>query len=136
MAAGGARDSFSVLQEVDYIVGKAARRDARVVSIGPLVFFSTETGDAWVLDPADAAALCLARDGSPSPVRIVESERKFAIEWTRIVESERKFAIEWTCTYEINGEVMTFAEASGSVRSVMGYPTGEIAQAARRVLSS
>ncbi len=122
MAAGGARDSFSVLQEVDYIVGKAARRDARVVSIGPLVFFSTETGDAWVLDPADAAALCLARDGSPSPVRIVESERKFAI--------------EWTCTYEINGEVMTFAEASGSVRSVMGYPTGEIAQAARRVLSS
>jgi hypothetical protein len=35
------------------------------VTVGPLVLFSTETGDAWLLDPADHLAARLARDGVP-----------------------------------------------------------------------
>lgn len=42
-------------------------------TLGPLLFFSTETGDAWVLDPADHLALCLARDGEPLPANIIET---------------------------------------------------------------
>ena len=49
-----------VLREVDYIVGRAAESDARVVTLGQLVFFSTQTGDAWLLDPEDHLALPLA----------------------------------------------------------------------------
>jgi hypothetical protein len=70
-----------VLREVDYIVARAAESCARVVTLGQLVFFSTETGDAWLLDPEDRLALCLARDGSRLPIQIVETVTRFAIEW-------------------------------------------------------
>ena len=49
--------------EVRYIQNRAADHDARIITLGPLVLFSTETGDAWLLDPADHLALRLARDG-------------------------------------------------------------------------
>ena len=62
-----------VLREVDYIVARAAESDARVVTLGRLVFFSTQTGDAWLLDPEDHLALRLANDGGRLPVQIVEN---------------------------------------------------------------
>ena len=52
-----------VLREVDYIVKRAARCDPRFVTLGQLLFFSTDTGDAWMLDPEDHLALCLATAG-------------------------------------------------------------------------
>ena len=36
------------------------------VTIGPLVFFSTETGDAWMLELSNQLAARLARDGNPT----------------------------------------------------------------------
>src|SRR6516164_3300273 len=53
--------------EVRYILRRAAEHDGRVVTIGPLVLFSTETGDAWLLDPSAQLAARLARDGDPEP---------------------------------------------------------------------
>ncbi len=50
----------SLTQEADYIVARAMAEDARVVSLGPLIFFSTATGDAWALDAEDNLALPLA----------------------------------------------------------------------------
>jgi hypothetical protein len=47
--------SFRLADEVRYIQRRAADRDGRIVTIGQLVLFSTETGDAWLLDPADPA---------------------------------------------------------------------------------
>ena len=38
--------SFRLTDEVRYIQRRAARYDERVVTIGQLVLFSTETGDA------------------------------------------------------------------------------------------
>jgi hypothetical protein len=58
------REQINIQREVEYIVRRAAERNARVVTLGPFVFFSTETGDAWLLDPSDHLALCLARDGN------------------------------------------------------------------------
>jgi hypothetical protein len=54
------------LAEVRYIQRRAAGHDGRVVTIGQLFLFSTETGDAWLLDPADQLAAQLARDGVPN----------------------------------------------------------------------
>ena len=59
--------NFRLTDEVRYILRPAAEHDGRVVTIGPLVLFSTETGDAWLLDPSDQLAARLARDGDPEP---------------------------------------------------------------------
>jgi hypothetical protein len=58
----------------------AQEQESRVVTLGPLVFFSTETGDAWMLEPEGGLALCLARDGEPLPVEIQETPETFAID--------------------------------------------------------
>ena len=43
--------NFRLADEVRYILGRAAEHDGRVVTIGHIILFSTETGDAWLLDP-------------------------------------------------------------------------------------
>ena len=109
------REQINIKREVDYIVRRAAEREARVVMLGPLLFFSTETGDAWLLDPSDHLALCLARDGDPRPVNITESAETFAI--------------DWEMTYQINGDRFIVADPSGQSRTIIGYPIREIADA-------
>ena len=54
------RDSLHLAKEVRSIQRRAAGHDGRIVSIGALVFFSTDTGDAWMLEPADQLAARLA----------------------------------------------------------------------------
>jgi hypothetical protein len=71
-----------VLREVDYIVARAAQFDSRVYTLGQLVFFSTSSGGAWMLDPEDGLALKLAEAGDRKPVKIVETARRYVIEWT------------------------------------------------------
>jgi hypothetical protein len=87
------------------------------VTLGPLVFFSTETGDVWMLDPADGLALCLARDGEPLAVQITETETRFAI--------------EWTSTYQIQGKAFAVTDQLGRTRTIVGYPTEEILKASQ-----
>ena len=53
---------FRLAREINYIQRRAAAYDARFVTVGPLVFFSTQTGDAWMLDPSDRLAARLARE--------------------------------------------------------------------------
>jgi len=73
--------NFRLADDVRYIQRRAAKHDGRVVTIGQLVLFSTETGDAWLLDPSDQLAARLARDGDPEPFHIEENETTFTIEW-------------------------------------------------------
>jgi hypothetical protein len=65
--------SFRLADEVRYIQRRAADHDGRIVTVGQLVLFSTKTGDAWLLDPADRLAARLARDGESEPIHIEES---------------------------------------------------------------
>jgi hypothetical protein len=111
-------EEASIAGEADYVVVRAMAGDARVVSLGPLVFFSTATGDAWVLDAEDNLALQLAAAGT---------RLSFAI-----TETGERFAIEWAGTFRIEGDLMTFAERAGKLRAIMGYPTREIAAALAR----
>jgi hypothetical protein len=109
--------SFS--DEATYIAERAVRRVSVVVTLGPLLFFSTDTGDAWVLDPADSLARCLAKDGKVLP--------------HGIIETAERFSVEWTADYRIDGEVMVFAERSGRVRAMMGYPVAVVNRALERM---
>lgn len=105
----------SITGEASYIINRAQANDARVVTLGPLVFFSTQTGDAWMLDPGDSLALCLARDGETQPFKIIETHTQFGI--------------EWTATYRIDGNLFIVTERSGQTRTIFGYPTEEISRA-------
>jgi hypothetical protein len=73
--------SFRLADEVRYIQRRAAEHDERIVIVGQLVLFSTETGDAWLLDALDHLATRLARDGDPELIYIEDTDTTFAIEW-------------------------------------------------------
>ena len=54
---------FRLAQEIKYIQRRAAEYDPRFVTVGPLMFFSTETGDAWMLDPSEPCCTTRPRWG-------------------------------------------------------------------------
>ena len=92
MEGGGIR----LADEVRYIQHRAANHDGRIVTIGQLVLFSTETGDAWLLDRTDFLAARLARNGEAEPIQIVETAATFAIEWKG--------------SYRINGPAFVYSD--------------------------
>jgi hypothetical protein len=106
---------FNISGEIDYIIGRAQNGEARIVTIGPLVLFSTETGDAWMLDPKDKLALCLARGG----------ER----ESFTVMETPKNYAVAWQASYRLDGEKFIVLEPSGRIRTIFSYPTKRILQA-------
>jgi hypothetical protein len=98
----------SFLKEARYIQKSALQGYSRVVKFGPIIFFCANR-DAWVLDPEDHFARCLMRDGEKQPLGITENRKQFLV--------------EWNADYHIEGDVFTVAERTGSVRSIVGYPT-------------
>src|SRR6201989_2011951 len=74
--------SFRLADEVRYIQRRAADYDSRIVTIGQLILFSTKTGDAWLLDPADQSAARLARDGEGEPTPLGGNDTPCAPRWT------------------------------------------------------
>ena len=110
----GGRD-FRLADEVRHIQRLAANQRGRIVTVGLLILFSTETGDAWLLDPADRLAARLARDGESEPIRIEETETTFAIGWKG--------------RYRIEGPAFVYADNdSGRVTTILGYPIDQLAQ--------
>src|SRR6266404_7766853 len=109
------RDSLHLAKEVRSIQRRAAEHDRRIVTIGPLVFFSTQTGDAWMLEPANQLAARLARDGDPEPIDFQETDTNYAIGWKG--------------NYRIEGRAFVYLDwKSGRIITVLGYPTAEIAR--------
>jgi hypothetical protein len=107
--------SYRLADEVRYIRRRAVEHDARIVTIGQLVLFSTETGDAWLLDAVDHLAARLARDGDPEPIHIEDTDTTFAIEWKG--------------QYHIEGRTFVYVDSqSGRVTAISGYPTPKLAQ--------
>src|SRR6201982_1112702 len=107
--------SFRLAGEVRHIQRRAADHTGRVISIGQLVLFSTETGDAWLLDPSDQLAARLARDGDPEPFHIEEKETPFTIAWKG---SDR---IEGAAFVSMDRE-------PGRLAPIPGYPTHKLIQ--------
>ena len=110
--------TWRLADEVQYIQRRAAVYDSRIVTIGPLVLFSTETGDAWVLDPAAHLAMPVAREGEPLPVHIEDTATNYAIDWTG--------------QYRIDGAAFVYVDKDAQrVRTILGYPTRLIAEHSR-----
>jgi hypothetical protein len=106
---------FRLSDEIDYIRNCAAKYDGRLVTVGPLALFSTDTGDAWVLDPADHLAARLARDGDPEEVYFEETDNNFAIGWKG--------------NYQIDGDAFLYIDRdTARVTAILGYPTRRLPQ--------
>jgi hypothetical protein len=105
--------SFRLADEVRYIQRRAADYDSRIVTIGQLILFSTKTGDAWLLDPADRLAARLARDGESEPIHIEETDTTFAIGWKG--------------HYRIEGPAFVYTDHdSGRETTILGYPIDQL----------
>ena len=105
--------SIRLADEVRYIQQRAANHDGRIVTISQLVLFSTETGDARLLDRTDLLAARLARDGEATTIQIVETAATFAIEWKG--------------SYRINGPAFVYSDRdTGRVITVLGDPTDKL----------
>src|SRR5208283_3807997 len=78
---------FRLADEVRSIQRRAANHDGRIITIGQLVLFSTDTGDAWLLDRSDQLAARLARNGELETVHIEETDTAFSIGWRAAIAS-------------------------------------------------
>lgn len=113
------RKRGDIASEANYIISCAKKNNARFVSFGPLLFFSTENGDAWMLDPEDSLALCLARECEPQSVNFDETDANFKI--------------EWTADYQIDDGVFhVFDRLTHKVTSYFEYPIHEIIRFSNR----
>jgi mevalonate kinase len=107
--------SFRLADEIRYIQKRAAAHDSRIVTIGQLVLFSSESGDAWMLDPSEHLAVRVASDGHPEPIHIEDSETTFTVAWTG--------------EYAIMGPAFLYTDRdSRRVTTLLGYPTRKLAQ--------
>src|SRR5438309_290974 len=78
---------------------------------------STETGDAWLLDPADRLAARLAREGKNEPIHIEETDTTFAVGWKG--------------RYRIEGAAFVYSDHdTGRVTTILRYPIDELNQTA------
>ena len=106
---------FQLAEEIRYIQRRAAEYDGRWVTIGPLALFSTDTGDAWLLDAQDHLAARLARSGDPEEVYFEETDTRYAIGWKG--------------KYRIDGDAFVYIDNdSGRVLTILGYPIRRIAE--------
>lgn len=106
---------FQLADEIRYIQRRAAEHDGRFVTVGSLALFSTQTGDAWLLDPEDHFAARLARDGDPEEVYLEETDARFAIGWKG--------------KYRIEGDAFVYIDKdSGRIVTILGYPIRRIAE--------
>ena len=102
-----------LLDEVRYMQRLAAERGSRIVTIGPVLLFTTESGDAWILDPSDHLAARIADTGEPRSIHIVETDKRFEVGWQG--------------RYEVIGPAFVFTgDKSGRTTTILGYPTLEI----------
>ena len=109
--------NFRLANEVRYIQRRAAHRDGRIVAVGRLLLFSTDTGDAWLLDRTGQLAAPLARDGETEPVHIEETDTAFTIGWKG--------------SYRLDGPAFIYSDReTGRVVTIIGYPTDKLTETA------
>ena len=109
------RRRLRLADEIRYIQRRAAARDGRVVAADQLLLFSSKTGDAWLLDPSDHLAACLARDGDPEPIAFEETDTSFQIAWPG--------------SYRLDGPAFVYTDRhSRRIATILGYPTHLLAK--------
>lgn len=107
---------LSFTAEVDYIIECALKGSCTLVRLKTCILFSSEDGDAWLLDAEDHRALCLLWRGERQPAKIVEDAKTFYVEYDGV--------------FEIVGMCFRVASDNRNIgqRTIMGYPLHDIAE--------
>lgn len=108
--------TLSFTAEVEYIIGCALKGSNTCVRLKSCILFSTEDGDAWLLDADDNRALCLLWHGERQPAEIIEDETTFYVGYDAV--------------FDINGPAFRVASDNRKIgqRMILGYPTEDIAE--------
>ena len=99
---------MNIIKEIKYIIKRGLTNDARKVQLGDLVLFSTQTGDAWLLDTEDTLAICLLKD---------KKKQKF-----KLIDTPTQFGFDWEYKYTIDNECFIVIDKEGIERKILGYP--------------
>jgi hypothetical protein len=110
----------SLIHEIGLIQQAAAERRQKIKELGVFILFSTEDGDAWLLEITDSDGVQLAKDGVALDVPIDQNPETIEVNWSHI------FAIH-------SREFQITSYADRSVQEMSGYPTMEIHAAMKRI---
>ena len=103
---------MDIKKEIDYIMSCARKEDSRKVQLGGLLLFSTQTGDAWILDRDDNLAICLMRG---------KEKQKF-----KIIDTPTQFGFDWDFKYFIDNDSFITIDKKGVERKIFGYPVKDL----------
>jgi len=107
--------TMSFTGEVDYIIDKALKGSCTLIRVKSCILFSSDDGDAWLLDADDNRALCLVWRGERQPFRITEDEKTFYVEYDGV--------------FDVTGPAFRVASDNPKIgqRTIFGYSTRDIA---------
>jgi len=92
-AEEAAEESKTVHGAVESIKDAARARKRLVMTSGVLILFSTEEGDAWLLETTDQDALRLMDKGEEIDVLIEENPETTTVEWSHTFKLKKKLFI-------------------------------------------
>jgi len=112
----------SINDEVAKLQAAAANREETMRVIGVFIFFSTNDGDAWLLELTDMDAVLVARAGEKIAVEINESPETIEVNWSH----------QFTIT---NKAFTTTAYADKAVETHNNAPTASISATLKKLQS-
>jgi hypothetical protein len=106
--------------ECEIIIAAELRGEAKAVMtgpellVGPFVLFSTGIGDAWLLEPDEHLAMCLAWQGKRQTIGLRDDPARLEV--------------EWDCEYELLGDFFNVESHHPVIgtRAIGGYPLDEV----------
>ncbi|MDH3359298.1 MAG: SEC-C metal-binding domain-containing protein [Desulfobulbaceae bacterium] len=119
-AVKAAPAQISLNGEVAKIQQAAVDGKSEVRSIGVFVLFSTDGGDAWLLELTELDALLVAKGGKVIDVDIVESAETLEINWSH------RFTVK-------NKQLQVTAYADKKEEVLVGCPTHSIQAAIKKI---
>ena len=104
-------NELNIFIEIEYILRCTQNKDSKIVKLNELLLFSTDTGDAWILDVDDKKAICLMKN--------------FEKQNYNIFDNPKQFGIEWKYKYIIENDIFTVVDEF-EMKEIIGYPIKEI----------
>lgn len=115
---------LSFTSEVEYIIACALKGTCKVVRLESCILFSTDDGDAWLLDADDHRALCLLWHGERQSTEIIEDEQTFYVEYDAVFDTSMD-------SFQVASENPKIGQ-----RTIFGYPAHEITELVESVRRS
>jgi hypothetical protein len=111
---------LSLMHEIELAQQAAAEKRPSFREMGVFLFFSTATGDAWLLEMTESDGVQVAREGVALPPPIDQNPETIEVEWSH--------------TFAIHNREMTITSyADHSTQALTGCPTAEISAAMKRI---